>query len=115
MKIKMVTVKANRYGGRRRVIGDPLEVDRRHVKVVQALGWARPVEPGEDGEVRMPAKPRPQAPKPRGAEALEAAAVPAQSEPVSEPAVVAPALEPETVKPKREYKRRDLTAEGTGS
>ena len=120
MKIKMVCKKPNAYGGKPRVFGDEVDINRHDVRLVTALGWFVPMEP----KAQAPAKLAPKI-QTRAIVAAPTPVAPAQESAAPEPVVGeqpieaitateyrAPAAEPASEpKPKRTYTRRDLNAE----
>jgi len=136
MTIRMISMKAHRYGGRQLKVGDEFDaVGRSDVRLLRALGRAE-VTAAVVPAVEAPPAAAPAAfgrSRPRATTTPERAAstpapppvpVPAPA-PVVQPAALdvpaapAPAASKDAAadddadKPKRLYKRRDLTAEGS--
>lgn len=99
--MKFLTIKAHRYAGISRQVGDEYEIEGQgHARLTKALGW---VTPAPD-KVAAPEAAAPDTVAARDAAAPE---VPAPE------AAEAPAAEADAGdKNKRGYKRRDLVAEG---
>ena len=106
----MVCKRANRYGGKRRAFGDQADIPARDAKLVEALGWFVPVDVAPLETKAAPAM------QTQGLSAAERVPL-LPEDPPSTPAWVGTGAAPVPPaadgdpKPKREYKRRDMTAE----
>jgi len=110
---KMVCRSPNTYGGKKRQVGDYVEVHRNDIRLVTTLGWFEEPKPAAPPVVAAKASaPAPKTEKPPKAP-VESAAPAAAPLPAQAGAPAPPAADVAAPAAKRAYQRRDMTAEGS--